>query len=204
MTAKRPGGRLPKLPRSRLRKVPPPPASRVLPRRPQRQRPQFRRPRPRFRRPRPRAPRPSWAPPGYIGLKLPKPCPSLSNRLAAGTGRGKREALLRPPGGRARAASFGTARCGAFGASRSPWKQATPRPPRPVVPECAGARAAPRMRSAARARQPRSRRQLRRCRCHYGPLQSEGGAARLGACGRWRASGRLRVGVGVRAQILGA
>lgn len=48
------------------------------------------------------------------------------------------------------------------------------------------------------------RRQLRRCRCHYGPLQSEGGAAWLGVCGRYPAAGRHRVGVGGRAQILGA
>lgn len=48
------------------------------------------------------------------------------------------------------------------------------------------------------------RRQLRRCRCHYGPLQSEGGAAAwLGACGRWPAAGRLRVGTGARAGLGG-
>ncbi|XP_045440784.1 C-Myc-binding protein isoform X3 [Pipistrellus kuhlii] len=46
------------------------------------------------------------------------------------------------------------------------------------------------------------RRQLRRRRCHYGPLQSEGGAAAwLGACGRWPAAGRLRAADSKREQF---
>ncbi|KAM8790869.1 C-Myc-binding protein isoform 1-T1 [Rhynchonycteris naso] len=45
------------------------------------------------------------------------------------------------------------------------------------------------------------RRQLRRGRCHYGPLQSEGSAAWLGAFGRWLAAGRLRAADSKREQF---
>lgn len=139
-----------------------------------------------------------------ICLKLPKPCLSLSNRIAAGTGRGKRGAAQTARGAGVRSLLRNSP---LWGIQSVPVAMKTGHTP--AIPD-RGSQVRRRARPSAHEQcclEPAShglRRQLRCCRCHYGPLQSEGGAAWLGACGRWRPSGRLRVGVGVRAQVLGA
>lgn len=149
-----------------------------------------------FRGPAPGSPRPSLVPPERLDqvtetLLLPRQPTSCRDRK-------RKESAVRIANGRAYADSNVSAHQGAFRASWSPWKQATPRPSRTVVRKCAGARALARMCTSAQS--------------PPAPVSGASYAAAAvtmahykvrGACGRWPAAGRLRVGVGARAQVLG-
>lgn len=136
--------------------------------------------------------------------ELPKPRLSLSNRVAAATGKGRRGAA---PGARRAGVRSLPRLSPPRGFQSVPVAMKTGHTP---ASQAQGWQVRRRARPSAHEQccsEPASHglgRQLRRCRCHYGPLQSEGGAAWLGACGRWPAAGRLRVGAGARAQVLGA
>lgn len=126
----------------------------------------------------------------------PKPRLLLGNRISTATGRGRCRAA-RNRVGRAHAVSLGSAETGIHSV---PVAMKTGHTPAIPARACLVRRRTCRSAHEQCGLEPASpclRRQLRRCGCHYGPLQSEGGAAWLGACGR------RRVGVGARAGLGG-
>ena len=115
--------------------------------------------------------------------ELPKPSLLLSNRISARTGRGRRSAALLDRGAGVRSLLWLSSLWGIQSVLVAMKTGRTP-----AVPD-RGSQVRRRTHPSAHEQccsEPARhglRRQLRRCRCHYGPLQSEGGAAWLGAGG---------------------
>lgn len=167
---------LPQLPRSQLKRIRPLPVS-GLPS------PGSSPSAPGLRGPGPWAPRPSLAPPGHLSQVI-ETSPLDEQMNLAATGRGKR--------GEARVARWAGLRNLPRLSSLLDIQSvlvAMKTGHTPATPD-RGSQVRRRARPSAHEQccsEPAShglRRQRRRCRCHYGPLQSEGGAAWLGACGR--------------------
>lgn len=127
---------------------------------------------------------------------LPKPRLLLGNRISTATGTGRCDAAQNR-GGRAHAASLSSSETGIHSVPVAMKTGHTPAIPARACSVRRRARRSAHEQCGLKPASPSLRRQLRRCGCHYGPLQSEGGAAWLGACGR------RRVGVGARAGLGG-
>lgn len=107
---------------------------------------------------------------------LPKPRLLLGNQISAATGTGRSEAAWNVRG-RAHAASLGSAETGIHSVPVAMKTGHTPAIPAGTFPVRRRARRPAHEQCGLKPASPSLRRQLRRCGCHYGPLQSEGGAA---------------------------